>query len=1128
LSKDPRDRGNDRRGGPDRGRTPVPLPPSRPFRTLAFWAFVALLSLVAFRMYQGNFMTPQRMEVSYTRFIQEVDKGNIQNLQIVDNGVTGELRNEASIRVGNHDVPFKQFRTNIVGNGEDLPDRVWKANPGIEIEVRTPGFNWVNVLFSWLPLVLVLVVWLFMIRQVQSGGSTALKFGKARSRVMMETQPKVTFKDVAGADEAKQELQEIIEFLKEPQKFQRLGGRIPKGALLLGPPGSGKTLLARAVAGEAGVPFFSMSGSDFVEMFVGVGASVTGDTPVLVRHEGRTRLMPIGEFVDGFYDGDAEGFVVPVRGVETLGFEEKDSKFKGSSKTFVQGSAWKRARGVYRHRVSEIHEIRYLGGMLRTTGDHSVFVRTRDGIKAVAARDLKPGDVLVQLPLKVRGEYRPGIGTPHTTRAHGFTTDAAPRSLVLAAPDEATAERHAFALANRDGMSQAAIGTAIGVSQMTVSNWQRGRHEPRALARHPARQPLPEHVEVTPELLKLLGYYTAEGRSNGCLEFTFGSHESDLHAEVVAIGTRLFGIEPKVEHTADNSTKITFHSAPLGRFFEGLCGTGSHEKHVPELLWDLPREYFEAYLTGYALGDGYVSAEGKLSVTSVSRQLIRELAWLCAMHGIPSGIRHTTIPGGRVLKGRVLPASEAWNLIIGKTSHWLVRDRDRQGKRAIVKSVEVRPFEGYVYDLCGCDNEAFFGGEKPVLLHNSRVRDLFEQAKRNAPCIVFVDEIDAVGRHRGAGLGGGHDEREQTLNQLLVEMDGFESNEGVIMIAATNRPDVLDPALLRPGRFDRQIVVDWPDVRGREGILKVHTKKIPLAEDVDLGLIARGTPGMAGADLANMVNEAALLAARRNHKKVTMRDIEDAKDKVMLGMERKSLVMNEGERRTTAYHEAGHALVAWLTPGSDPVTKVTIIPRGRALGITAYTPQEERHNYSKSQLEDRLVWALGGRAAELVIFGHLTTGAANDLEQVTNISRSMVTRFGMSDKLGPLTFGRKEEMVFLGREIATHKDYSEQTAETIDEEVRRIVEIAHEQAMKLLKENLDKLHLLANTLLERETLDGEELNRVLRGETLEPMRRDEPPSSEPEKPAEDVAARAQEGAQLDAFQSPPAPKPAGA
>jgi cell division protease FtsH len=679
--------------GPDRGRkregrrTPTPrrappaVPPTRPFRTLAFWVLVVLLSLVAYRMYQDNFMAAPRIEISYTRFIQEVDRGNIANLQIIEKVVAGELKGETMMRVSGHDLRVKAFKTNLLGIGAELPDRVWKTNPGIDIEVKPTGINWLSVLLTIAPFLLLFPIWLMFWRNMQSGGSAALKFGKTKAKVLIETTPKVTFKDVAGCDEAKQELQEIIEFLKEPQKFQRLGGRIPKGALLLGPPGSGKTLLAKAVAGEAGVPFFSMSGSDFVEMFVGVGAS--------------------------------------------------------------------------------------------------------------------------------------------------------------------------------------------------------------------------------------------------------------------------------------------------------------------------------------------------------------------------------------------------------------------------------------------------------------RVRDLFEQAKRNAPCIVFVDEIDAVGRHRGAGLGGGHDEREQTLNQLLVEMDGFDSNEGVIMIAATNRPDVLDPALLRPGRFDRQIVVDWPDVRGREGIFRVHTRNIPLSDDVNLQQLARGTPGLAGADIANMVNEAALLAARRNRKKVVMEDFEDAKDKVMLGTERKSLVMTDEERRSTAFHEAGHALVAWLTPGSEPVDKVTIIPRGRALGLTSYLPREERHSRSKEDLERWLSSAMGGRAAEQLVFGHLTTGARNDLENASALARRMVCELGMSDNLGPLTFGKKEEMVFLGREIASHKDYSEQTAVLIDQEVRNIIERAYSRALELLKANTDKLHLLANALLEREVLDGDEMDRLLRGETLEPVKPVETdPKPEP-PPAEPAAAMTSETPGIEPF-SPPAPRPAGA
>lgn len=388
------------------------------------------------------------------------------------------------------------------------------------------------------------------------------------------------------------------------------------------------------------------------------------------------------------------------------------------------------------------------------------------------------------------------------------------------------------------------------------------------------------------------------------------------------------------------------------------------------------------------------------------------------------------------------------------------------------------------FSISGADFVEMFVG-----VGASRVRDLFDQGKKNAPCIIFIDEIDAVGRHRGAGLGGGHDEREQTLNALLVEMDGFEQNSGVIIIAATNRPDVLDPALLRPGRFDRQVVVDRPDVKGREGILKVHTRKIPLAPEVDLKVLAKGTPGLAGAELANLVNEAALLAARQNKTTVSMEDFEDAKDKVMMGMERKSMIISEDEKRTTAYHEIGHVLVALKIPESDPVHKVTIIPRGRALGVTTYLPVDEKHTYSKNYLEATIAYALGGRAAEKIVFNRFTTGAGNDIEKATNLARKMVCEWGMSEKLGPLAFGKNEEEIFLGREVTKHKDYSEQTAQVIDEEIRSIVLKGMERAENILKENLDELHKLSEELLEREILDSDEITKIIKGEQLPPTKR---------------------------------------
>jgi len=621
-------------------------------KTIVIWLVVIAAVVIGFRIF--NNANPTQQVLDQSEFYQLVKDDKIESVTVTGDSFGYEIKGNYRSRQTDPDTgrSFQSFKTYVVKE-EDLMKDLRASN--VRVTTEPPRDNsFFSLLVMWAPLLLFLGVWIFFMRQMQSGGNRALSFGKSRAKLTSSQGKKITFKDVAGVEEAKEEVQEIIEFLREPQKFQKLGGKIPKGVLLVGPPGTGKTLLARAIAGEANVPFFSISGSDFVEMFVGVGAS--------------------------------------------------------------------------------------------------------------------------------------------------------------------------------------------------------------------------------------------------------------------------------------------------------------------------------------------------------------------------------------------------------------------------------------------------------------RVRDLFEQGKKNAPCIIFIDEIDAVGRHRGAGLGGGHDEREQTLNQLLVEMDGFETNEGVILIAATNRPDVLDPALLRPGRFDRQVVVPRPDVRGREEILRVHTRRIPLDAQIDLAVIARATPGFSGADLANLVNEAALHAARKNRKAVAQSDFEVAKDKVLMGAERKSLIISEEEKRATAYHEAGHALVAYLLPKADPLHKVTIIPRGQALGVTMQLPEDDKHTYSRDYLADTLSVLMGGRVAEELHLKQMTTGAGNDLERITDMARRMVCEWGMSDKLGPLTFGKKEEQIFLGREIAQHRDYSEATAEMIDGEVKSIVGMAYQRTRDLLEQNSEALIRIAEALLEREVLDAREIALLFNGEHLPPLTASEP------GPPEGVAA----------------------
>ena len=1068
-------------------------------KTLALWLLLVLVAISVYHFRNYTFKGVQ--EVPFSQFMTAVSNKQVEEITIKEDTFTGKYRPEYEKGAFFKSTGPTNVDTNFI-------NQLMASGTQVNYQRREDAF-WPQLLLSWLPMILLFAFFFFSMRQIQVGGGRALSFGRSKARLLTENQKRVTFKDVAGVEEAKEELEEIIAFLKEPKKFTRLGGRIPKGVLLMGSPGTGKTLLARAVAGEAGVPFFSISGSDFVEMFVGVGASVSGDTPVLIRKDGNTKLIPIGEFVDDYYEVDEEGHVVKVKGVQTLGMEPAKTGFRGapegSSKMFFGQSDWKDIRAVYRHKVDQIYEIHYLGGTLETTGDHSVFVRDRNMVMAKKVSDLQPGDCLVNLPFKVRSQFIPGVGTTHKIKAHRFPETLPYTTLPIQEEKEDLLEKYQFVMMHRGEIAQAALGEQMGVSQATIGLWQRGVHFPREISKNLTRNPYPPCVAMTPGLMRLFGYYTAEGRNNRSVEFTFGAHETELHRDCIHLLKEHFGVEPVFEKTDDNAFKIRYHSAPLGRFFEHHCGNGSHNKHVPEILWDLPREYFLSYLEGYSKGDGYTSAqESKLVMSSVSKQLILELAWLAGMHGIQVGIGESFLKEGRVIKKKPLPATRYWRLTIGKTAHPFLDPADfpNQFKKPRVEKIVTRPYDGYVYDLCGCEGEAFFGGEKPLLLHNSRVRDLFEQGKKSAPCIIFIDEIDAVGRHRGAGLGGGHDEREQTLNQLLVEMDGFESKEGVIIMAATNRPDVLDPALLRPGRFDRRVVVPRPDVRGREEILKVHSRKTKVAGDVDLATIARGTPGFSGADLENVVNEAALIAARYNKESIEMIDFELAKDKVMMGSERKSMIINDEEKKNTAYHEAGHALVAKMTPGTDPIHKVTIIPRGAALGLTQQLPTDDRYTHNRKFCEDSIAILMGGRAAEELIFDQPTTGAGNDIERATELARKMVCEWGMSEAMGPLAFGQKEEAIFLGKEFSRHQDYSEETAKQIDAEIRKIVQSAFDRAKNILRDNKDKLQGLAEALLEFETLSGDHIDKVLAGEKLMSVDKPAPmPPFQPTAPA---------------------------
>lgn len=941
---------------------------------------------------------------------------------------------------------------------------------------------WRNIMEIFLPVVLTGAIFLFIMRQARGAQDGIFNFGRSRAKIFMKGKQNITFKDVAGVKEAKQELEEVVDFLKHPKRYRAMGARTPKGVILVGPSGVGKTLLARAIAGEADVPFFSMAGSEFMEMLVGVGASVTGDTPVLVRENGRVELTEIGNFVDRYYQNGQAETVLPVEGLETLGLRKETNGFWGSNsqkRPVFGGSAWQPVSQVLRHKVKEIFEIEYLGGKLKTTGDHSVFVREHGGIRAKEVRELKRGDVLVNLPMNTRVWDKKLKKTLHKIKAHEFSP-AETIWLDVWQDDPELIVKRDYVLAQTGLMSQRLVAQASGISQMTVSNWQRGIYEPQALSKKAVKLNLPSKIRVTLELCRLLGYYTAEGRGTNNLELTFSIDEKDYIADVAGLTNEVFGlVRPVLETTDSNTIRIKYYSVHLGRFFSTHCGNGSHNKHLPEWLWQMPRKYFLAFLKGYSNGDGYVTKSGKLSMSSVSHRLIRELAWLCSMHGIKVGIKHEIQKAGRIIGNKPLPETESWTLIIGATSNPFGKTTNSpyQFKRCLVKKVLKKKFDGFVYDFCGVEQEAFFGGEAPMLLHNSRVRDLFETAKKKAPSIIFIDEIDAIGRQRSRALTGGHDEREQTLNQILVEMDGFTPNEQVIVIAATNRGDLLDPALIRPGRFDRRVVMDMPDIDDRLQIIKLHAQGKPLAENVDWLKLSKRTVGFSGADIENMLNEAAIFAARNSQKTIEMKDLEEAALKVKLGPEKK-LKQTENDLKMTAFHEAGHAVVTYYLKHMDPVHRISIVSRGGSLGHTLIPPQTDRYTETRSHLLAQITSLLGGRTAEKLVFNELTGGAASDISRATELAKNMVVRMGMS-ALGPINFGPGTDIDALGLAWYEPDQLSESMRAKVDAEVKKIMDQCLTQAETLLTKHKAKLNAVAEALLKRETLEAEDFAAIM-------------------------------------------------
>jgi len=1054
-------------------------------KNLFYILLIFLLISAVFTLFFSPFEGGE--EISLTQLVDDINQDKVKKVTVAGSEIDILYNNDSTAKTRKEtESSLTESLTNFGVNQEKIK--------GIQIETKPEGGAWIwlsPLLMFGLPIALFIFFFFFIFRQAKAGANQAIGFTKARARLFgAEGHPKtkITFKDVAGLKESKQELEEVVDFLKNSGKYLRMGARIPRGVLLMGPSGTGKTLMARAVAGEAGVPFFHMSGSEFVEMFVGVGsarvrdlfqtakkaapsiifideldaigrhrgagigggndereqtlnqilvemdgfdrdsnviviaASVTGDTPVLVKKNKECNLLPISEIVDSYYHKKEEGVEKNTPDLEVLGFEKKIGKRAFKNNLYFSNSAFKKVRSVFRHKVNEIYEIEHNGGKVKATGNHSVFVRTSKGLETKAVSELSPGDILINLPYKVNK-----TNAKKEIRSHKFNPEFNLELSIWQPLFEKFEEvdlAYQYALANTRNISQTQLGKMLGFTQRTIGKWQQNICGPRVLSRkyYQHKDILPEKIKVTPDLMRLLGYYVAEGYSRKEIDFCFNRKEKEIIEDVKKLMKDSFNLDPdKVRYITSNAVNIIYYSKPTASFFEHYCGTGSKNKHVPHFLFEAPFEYFREFFRGYCAGDGHIDKKGRGGVTSVSKQLILELNWLFGMHGFKSYIgSFKTKEGRRINGGKPLKSSIAWRLGFGKTQNPLnPKDSRIKGSvyRQIIKRIKKIPYNGYVYDFCGCDNEAFFGGESPVLLHN------------------------------------------------------------------TNRPDILDPALLRPGRFDRKVVLDLPDVNGRENILKIHCKDKPLAGDVNLREVAERTPGFSGADAANVVNEAAILAARRNKTQVYQEEILESIEKVLLGPERRSHVLSTKEKEIAAFHEAGHALISASLPGTDPVRKISIISRGMAAGYTLKVPTGEKRMRTKADFLAELATLLGGYTAEKLQFGEITTGASNDLKRASDLARRLVKEFGMSS-LGPISYGEKDELVFLGREISEQRNYSEEVAYKIDKEVEKFIIEAQKEAVKILSKRKTLLSKIAQTLVVKETIEREEFESLMNGKPV--------------------------------------------